>query len=167
MKNFKKSFMPAYFIAQELMSKHSLPLRIVRNALDIYALLIRKKGTRGRNRETLIKACILIAAENMNAPLLIKSWRTKQILRQKRHIRRVLGIKPRQIESHMYVSLLSYKLGLAEQDISKALELVCDKHGVGFACAAIHLACGISLRKLARLTGLSRNYILRLKKLLA
>jgi len=64
----------------------------------------------------------------------------------------------------MFVSRIGYDLNLSENQISNAIKLVKDLHGLGPACAALNKQ-GVSLRKLSRLSGLSKNYIWRLSGL--
>ncbi len=162
--SFKKAFMPAYAIIQQLKGEHYLPERVVRTALEVYKKLMNSKGTRGRNRDELVKACIMIASDNLNYPLMIKEWKSRELMRQKRYVNRVTGLKQRRVEAHMYASRIGWELRLSEKEISEAIKLCNDAYGTGIACAALNKACRVSLRKLARITGLSRNYVWRLSK---
>ena len=149
--------MPAYVLAVQYCT--SLPSRILNTSLEVYQRLILKRATQGRSREVLVKACINITCKQLNYPFSFPG-----VERQEWFINRVLHLQYKQVSSEMYASKLGYELGLTEAVITKAIDLVRDEYGLAPATAAIHKASGISLRKLARHTGLSKNYIWRLSK---
>lgn len=152
----KRSFMPAYAYAMQL---SEVPERITYKALKVYSRLLLKHATKGRNREILVKACINVTCKQLNYP-----FTYPKIERQEKYVNQVLRLSFKSIEAQMFVSKLGYDLGLSETNITKAINLVREEYGLAPATAAIHKVSGVSLRKLARLTGLSKNYIWRLSK---
>lgn len=154
-----RAYFAAYAIAKQLRDYHDIPERVFSASLFIFKKLLKLKATQGRNRDSLVKACIMVACDHLNYPFII-NW---PVLSIKRFIVRKLKLPYSSVESHMFVSKLGYELRLPEQSISKAIRLVKGCHGLGPACAALNKQ-GVSIRRLSRLSGLSKNYIWRLSK---
>lgn len=159
--NYNRAFMPAYAEFMQLQGEYEIPASIIHSAIDIYKRLKYGNRTQRRSREKLVMASIVIASDNMNYPLMTP-W---DVYSEKKYVQRMLKIRPKQVASEMYVTRLGSILGLTETMISDAIKIVKNEFGPGPAAAAVYTVSGVPLRKLERVAGVGRNYILRKSKI--
>ncbi len=150
---------------------------IVRNeSINIYEYCKKKKLTRGRKKSIFIAACILIASKEVGYPINIKKLanvaetKIKDIIRNEKFIKRFLNYKIR-IAPENYLFKYANDLNLTEHEKSKALKILekiknLNKRPESLAAISIYLAGLSSLRKIAKISGLSKNHIWESSKMI-
>jgi len=159
-----------YSVANEL----GLSGKVVDFSTRLYLILLGKRLTVGRKREALVGACIYISCMGVNYPIkLVDLCRVldvskKELVRQKRFIKRHVDSNEQGFSVNAYINRYGFELGLSVAEVSQALRvfkiinesLINHKTSI-IAAVCVYLACRhkVSLRGLARLTGLSRSGI--------
>lgn len=162
-----KALKNSLIVLNTIINELDLPKQVSKNSLNIYKLLIAKRLTRGRNRNELISACVYTVSQAANYPIdLNKLCKTsdsdkKGIIRQQKFIKRFIELK-NNITPEQYMAKYSHELGLDEATKTKALKDLPKINNTKpeiIAATSIYLNSDKSIRKIARVTGLSKNAI--------
>jgi len=172
--SFERCLSPALVLLNQAINSLNLPNHVGRNAYNLYKRLILKKLTTGRKREGLVGACIYISCLGVNYPVNLEKLckvleiEKKELIRQKKFIKRFVVTNEQGITTESYINKYSYQLGLKQEEITQAekiykiieKELINHKSGIK-AAVSIYLATRNkpSIRDMARTTGLSRSGI--------
>jgi len=168
--NYTRALRPALEILNKVGNGLALPEYVREGALKLYKQCIARSLTRGRKRIALMSACIYVSCQGFNYPVgLNKLCKASQVskselVRSKKFIKRFIKLSEGVVEPGAYVSRYCYELGLGEGDVTdsliylKKLKLV-NKSSQALAVTSIYFTGKSSIRKLARVSGLSKSYV--------
>jgi len=169
-----RGFNPAMNILNDVTNQLNLPRHVHDYSSRIYKRLIMMKLTCGRRRESLMGACIYISCLGTNYPIdlnrlcKILECEKKEVIRQKKYIKRYVETNEEGITVESYINRYGYHLGLEQTEISHAMTLakmveqeLMNKTVRVKAATCIYLVARnkISIRQVTRATGLSISAI--------
>jgi len=169
-----RGLIPALNLINSVSSELNLTKNVVEFSSRLYQILLNKKLTVGRKRESLVGACIYICCQGVNYPIKLKELcksldiTNKELVRQKKHIKQHVETNEQGISIESYISRYGYELRLNNEEITQAEQIVkmisqkLINHKTDIkAAVSLYLATRNknSIRDIARTTGLSRSGI--------
>jgi len=169
-----RALTPALNLINSVSSELNLTKNVVEFSSRLYQILLNKKLTVGRKRESLVGACIYICCQGVNYPIKLKELcksldiTKKELIRQKKHIKQHVETNEQGISIESYIIRYGYELRLKPEEITiaektyKIIEKQLINHKPGIkAAVSLYLATRNknSIRDIARTTGLSRSGI--------
>ncbi len=170
----KRGLSPAIILLNKVTGELDLPSHVSDYSLRLYEILLRKKLTSGRKRESLVGACIYISCLGVNYPINLNKLckvldvSKKDLIHQKKFIKRFVVTNEQGITIESYINRYSYLLGLTQEQVTQSIraskiiskKLINRKTTIISAVSVyIVMRHKISIRDVARLTGLSRSGI--------
>ena len=172
--NLERGLSPAIIILNKVSNGLNLPEHVNNYSIRLYEILLVKKLTGGRKRESLLGACVYISCQGTNYPINLNSLckllkvDKKELIRQKKFIKRFVVTNEQGITTESYINKYGYLLGLKQTEVSQAINLskavekeLSNKTVPIKAATCLYLVVRnkISIRDMARATGLSRSGI--------
>ena len=166
----QRGFNPAIGILNDVTNQLSLPSHIFDFSSRLYKKLVVMKLTSGRKREPLMGACIYISCLGTNYPIdfnrlcKILECEKKELIRQKKYIKRYVETNEEGITVESYINRYGYHLGLEQLEITQANKLtkiteqeLMNQTVKVKAATCLYLVARnkVSIRQVTRVTGLS------------
>ncbi|MFA5406801.1 MAG: hypothetical protein WC307_05595 [Candidatus Nanoarchaeia archaeon] len=170
----RRGLNPAIVILNKASGELNLPDHVNNYSIRLYEMLLAKKLTVGRKRESLIGACVYISCLGVNYPInidkLCKSLEIekKELIRQKKFIKKFVVTNEQGITIESYINKYSYQLSLEQEEVTQSIRIskiisqrLINRKIPIISAVSIYLVMRnkVSIRDLARLTGLSRSGI--------
>ncbi len=178
---FVKDLRPALELFNSSCNTLDLPENVRKNALALYKQLIAKSLTEGRRRKLMLCASAYISCKEMNYPVnipdLCKAFECKktEMIRAMKFINEHVKTGKEMINPGEYVNRYCYELMLDEKKTTKSLKELDktrakleNKSSQAVAAATVYTANKdkTSIRKIQRLTGVSKTCITNCLKIL-